>query len=194
MYLQNNTRAGAISLRLGLLIVLAFLVCYMGVGKAAKAIGKRIIKYNLKQTYTDFSKALNMMDLDASKMSCFYSSDPNTPSSATDCNAFYKRFGNTIHVMQYCKENAYEEGCVPKYKEYSTDQNCIGYSEQMINKYDPVFVLNNNSIVIIYNYGKNNPMPIFAIDINGKLPPNRAGQDLFSFVVMRNATGDYYFH
>lgn len=184
-----------VNLRMFLLITLAVLVLIMGLGKVVSIIGKAVIKYNVKTSYIEFSRVLDLMDLESGGgNACFYSTSVNVPSQSKDCEKFYKKFANTVKISKYCKSDALSGGCVPKYKEYSVDKNCIGFSEQMINKFDQTFVLQDGEIISVYNYGQNNPMPIFALDVNGKLPPNRAGQDWFTFIIMRSANGDYFFN
>ena len=36
--------------------------------------------------------------------------------------------------------------------------------------------------------------PFFAVDVNGPKPPNNAGEDLFTMLIMKNEGGSYYFH
>lgn len=69
-----------------------------------------------------------------------------------------------------------------------------GFSESMMNKFNQAFVMNDNSNIIVFNQPANVQKPLFAVDSNGKLVPNKSGYDLFSLVIMRNANGYYYFH
>ncbi|MCI1273527.1 MAG: hypothetical protein LKG27_03730 [Clostridiaceae bacterium] len=187
--------AAEVNMRLFLLIVLAILVLIMGIGRLIGFVGKCVIKYNIKNSYMEFSRILDLMNLESGGgNACYYSTNVNVPSQSKDCGKFYKKFATAVKLSKYCKSDALSGGCVPKYEEYSVDKNCIGFSEQMINKFDQTFVLQDGEIISVYNYGQNNPMPIFALDVNGKFPPNRAGQDWFTFIIMRNANGDYFFN
>ena len=64
----------------------------------------------------------------------------------------------------------------------------------MFNKFNQVFVMDDNSNIVVFNQPQNVPKPMFAVDSNGKLFPNKSGHDLFSFVIMRSKSGNYYFH
>lgn len=188
-------KRAVINSRFALLLILAILVFFMGLNKAINVIGKAVIRYNIKNSFTEFSKVLDMINIENwSENGCYYSTTTTIQSQVKDCMKFYKRFAKTIKVSRYCSSNSYNQGCVPKYKSYAIDKNCLGFSEEMINKYDQSFVLMDGEIMTIYNYGQNNPMPIFTLDVNGKFPPNRAGQDWFAFMIMRSANGDYYFN
>lgn len=54
--------------------------------------------------------------------------------------------------------------------------------------------MNDNTNLIVFNQPANVQKPLFAVDSNGKLVPNKSGYDLFSLVIMRNSNGYYYFH
>ncbi len=125
---------------------------------------------------------------------CYFSADKNIQNDFSDCEKFYKNFATNLKVSKYCNGNALKDGCVPIYKNYITTSVCAGFSENMMNKYNQVFVMDDNTSLIVFNQPANVQKPLFAVDSNGKLMPNKSGFDLFSLVIMRKANGSYYFH
>ena len=59
---------------------------------------------------------------------------------------------------------------------------------------EPVYYINGKTSLVVFNMPANVPKPMFAVDSNGNLRPNKTGFDLFSLVIMRNPNGNYYFH
>ena len=152
-------------------------------------------KESFKKLYSAYSQALLItVDNMNGDTGCFYGSKRNLPTKISGCDRFYKNFAANLRVTKYCKNNALAKGCVPEYKSYAVTPPCAGFSENMINRYNQVFVMNDKTNLIIFNLPQNVQNPMFAVDSNGKLPPNRSGYDLFSFIIMRNERGEYYFH
>lgn len=152
-------------------------------------------KVQFKKEYTAYNQALMItVDQMYGETGCFYSADHNTKNEYKNCREFYKNFAKNLRVTKYCKDNAYAKGCVPKYKTYTTQAKCAGFSESMIDKFNQVFVMDDRSSLIVYNYPTNVPRPMFAIDVNGHLKPNKSGFDLFSMVIVKSKNGNYYFH
>lgn len=150
---------------------------------------------SFKKLYSAYSQALLItVDEMEGNTGCYFSSDRKYPSDYSHCDKFYKNFATNLRVTKYCKNNAFAKGCVPVYKNYIGNPQCAGFSENMINRYNQTFVMNDKTILTVFNMPANVQNPLFAVDTNGMLFPNRAGYDLFSFVIMRNAKGDYYFH
>ena len=54
--------------------------------------------------------------------------------------------------------------------------------------------MNDKTSLVVFNMPENSPKPIFAVDSNGFLNPNKSGHDFFSIVIMKSARGNYYFH
>ena len=150
---------------------------------------------SFKKLYSVYSQALlitvNDMDGDTG---CYFSSDKHINSDFSGCDKFYKRFATNLKVTKYCKNNALSAGCLPVYKSYAKTSACAGYSESMMNRFNQVFVMNDNTNLIVFNQPANVQKPLFGVDSNGKLVPNKSGYDLFSLVIMRNSNGYYYFH
>ena len=150
---------------------------------------------SFKKLYSVYSQALlqTVYEMDG-ETACYYSSNKSVSSDFAGCDRFYKKFANNLKVRKYCKNNAVENGCIPVYKRYPKALQCAGFSENMMSRYDQAFVMNDKTSLVVFNMPANTPKPMFAVDSNGFLRPNKSGYDLFSLVIMRNSRGNYYFH
>ncbi|MDR1326830.1 MAG: type II secretion system GspH family protein [Heliobacteriaceae bacterium] len=114
----------------------------------------------------------------------------------SDCAQIAAQMIKNFKVTKYCPNNAYTGGCIPAYKGNDTvkkEQNdslsdydvnkatsgCGGYRESVIRNSSQAYVLADKTIILAYS--TTFTPQIFAIDINGKKPPNKWGYDLFSF-------------
>lgn len=171
-------------------IVLIFVVTYF----TCNLIDRTAVA-SFKKLYSAYTQALyltvNQMDGDTR---CYYSSDKSVKSDFSGCDRFYKNFATNLRVNKYCKNNALEKGCIPVYTRYAKTRSCAGFSEGMMNKFNQAFVMNDDTNLIVFNLPASVEKPLFAVDSNGLLFPNKPGYDLFSMVIMRNANGSYYFH
>lgn len=171
-------------------IILLFVVTYFTCNLVDK-----IAVTSFKKLYSAYTQALYttvyQMDGDTG---CYFSSDKRIKSDFSRCDSFYKKFATNLRVNKYCKTKALADGCIPIYENYAKTAPCAGFSESMMNKFNQAFVMNDNTNIIVFNLPANVQKPLFAVDSNGKLFPNRAGYDLFSMVIMRNKYGNYYFH
>ncbi len=150
---------------------------------------------SFKKLYSEYSQALNYTVFQmGGDINCYYSLDKNVKSNFSGCDKFYKKFATNLKVQKYCKNNALKNGCVPVYKAYAKTPSCAGFSENMINRYNQSFVMYDNTNLTVFNKPENSPKPMFAVDSNGLLFPNKTGYDLFSLVIIRNSNGDYSFH
>lgn len=150
---------------------------------------------SFKKLFTEYTQVLditvNEMDGDTN---CYFSTDKSLNNDFSGCDRFYKNFATNLNVRKYCKNNSLTNDCLPLYKNYTTKPDCAGFSENMMNRYDQTFVMQDNSTLTVFNMPSNVQIPIFAIDSNGKPSPNKTGYDLFSLVIMRNKNGQYHFH
>lgn len=150
---------------------------------------------SFKKLYSEYSQALNYTVAQmGGDINCYYSLDKNVKSNFSGCDKFYKKFATNLKVQKYCKNNALKNGCVPVYKAYAKTPSCAGFSENMINRYNQSFVMYDNTNLTVFNKPENSPKPMFAVDSNGLLFPNKTGYDLFSLVIVRNSFGNYAFH
>ena len=105
---------------------------------------------SFKKLYSAYSQALLLTVDDMSgDTGCYFSSDKNIPSKIDGCDRFYKNFATNLKVTKYCKDNALKKGCLPVYKKYAQTPTCAGFSENMMNKYDQVFVMNDETNVCL---------------------------------------------
>lgn len=179
--------------RLVFLICLFCVVVAIGTFRAISAIKLKETKNQFRNIYTLYSSALQYtVDEMSGDIGCYYSSTGE--SDVSGCEKFYKHFVENLKVKKYCQNDALAENCVPVYKSYTTSSNCLGFSEEMINKHDDVFVMDNDSNIIVYNTENGKRAPFFAVDVNGLKEPNTPGQDLFTILIMKNSGGAYYFH
>ncbi len=150
---------------------------------------------SFKKLYSSYSQALNLTvyQMDG-ETGCFFSSSKSVPSDFSNCDKFYKNFATNLKVRKYCKNNALLSGCIPEYHSYAKTSSCAGFSESMMNRFNQAFVMDDNSNFIVFNQPANVQRPLFSVDSNGMLFPNKSGRDLFSFVIMRSKNGNYYFH
>ena len=150
---------------------------------------------SFKKLYSLYSQALFATVYESGgDTGCYYSSEKGVKSDFSGCDRFYKDFATNLKVAKYCKNNAVENGCIPVYKRYPKALQCAGFSENMMSRYDQAFVMNDKTSLVVFNMPANTPKPMFAVDSNGFLRPNKSGYDLFSLVIMRNSRGNYYFH
>ncbi len=171
-------------------IVLLFAVLYY----TCQLIDKAAVT-SFKKLYSVYSQALlSTVYQMGGDTGCYFSSDKNFHSDFSNCDRFYKNFANNLKVTRYCRKNALSDGCIPVYKRYPKAVQCAGFSENMMNRYNQAFVMNDKTSLVVFNMPANVPKPLFAVDSNGFLRPNKGGQDLYSIVIMRNSRGNYYFH
>ena len=150
---------------------------------------------SLKKLYSAYSQALYLTAAEMEgETGCYYSTDKSYPGDFSGCDRFYKNFATNLKVIKYCKNNSLLQGCLPRYKKYSITPACAGFSESMINKFDQSFIMQDKTSITVFNQPQNVQKPLFVVDSNGKLFPNKSGYDFFSFVIMRNKSGNYYFH
>lgn len=150
---------------------------------------------SFKRLYGNYTRALNLtvIDMDGDT-ECYFAAEKGMKNDFSGCEKFYKKFVSNMKVRKYCENNSKKNGCIPNYKKFATNQECGGYSEQMMNLFDQSFVMSDQTNIIVFNLPAGSPKPIFAVDSNGKMFPNKTGHDLFSLVIMKNSKGDYYFY
>ncbi len=98
-----------------------------------------------------------------------------------DCKTLWQSYYETLSIAKICKNNSYENGCIPKYK---------GFDEILGRYYDGAPFRNQNSILrgsaIVLNDGMivftylNESAQYFAVDVNGQKGPNKWGTDVYA--------------
>ena len=150
---------------------------------------------SFKKLFTEYSQVLDItVDEMNGDTGCYFSTDKSVKSDFSGCDRFYKIFATNLNVRKYCINNSLFNDCLPTYQNYTTRADCAGFSENMMNRYDQTFVMQDNSTLTVFNMPSNVQNPIFAVDSNGKTSPNKTSYDLFSLVIMRNPNGQYHFH
>ena len=150
---------------------------------------------SFKKLYTAYNQALliTVEEMDG-ETGCYFSTSEKYDNRYFGCDKFYKKFATNLNVTEYCKNKSLAKGCITEYKNYSNNKNCSGFSKNMMENFNQTFVMRDKSSITIFNQPQGIQKPIFAVDSNGKLFPNKSGHDLFSMVIMRNNKGLYYFH
>lgn len=183
----------AYSFNIVVLIFIFVIVVAIGTVNAVDRIKQHTAKTNFSGLYSKYSNALMSTVAEMyGETGCYFSSASGA--NFSHCNEFYKTFLKHLNVKKYCQTKALENGCIPEYEVYSQKPSCIGFSRYMMNYEDDAFVMENGSNIIIPHAKDGNRIPMFAVDSNGLAKPNKAGEDLFSMVIIRNASGSYYFH
>lgn len=186
-------RLKAYSVNIVVLVFVFFIVLGIGTVNTTSKIRDKEMKNTFRNIYTIYSENLQKTVLElAGETGCYYSTTGEADVSG--CDAFYSTFVKNMKVKKYCQNNGFANKCVPLYGSYTTDKVCYGFSEEVINKYDDVFVMENGSNIIIFNTKAGKRAPIFAVDVNGMKGPNKAGEDLFTMLVIKNVNNSYYFH
>jgi type II secretory pathway pseudopilin PulG len=108
-----------------------------------------------------------------------------------DCEKLYKSFLKNLNISKICENNAYSNGCIPKYdgvdtvyqknhtsvSDYDVAQitsGCAGFNKSNILT-KSAFVTSDG--MIFFPYSSYNAR-IFAVDVNGVKGPNKWGHDL----------------
>lgn|SRR5574344_975021 len=111
-----------------------------------------------------------------------------------DCVSMKAQLQKAINVSKTCSSNAVSLGCIPDYAGVDTvykaanpsvsadfikrqTGSCWKWRKDEIAKNREAWVLSNGVIILWYE-----GPDLFAVDVNGKQPPNKWGYDLFPFV------------
>jgi len=181
------------SINIVILVFVFMIVVSLGTVKAVQKIRKNEMRNNFRNMYTLYSENLQRTVLDMyGEIGCYYSTTGEADVSG--CDKFYSAFVKNMKVKKYCQNKGFANKCVPEYQSYTDKPACYGFSKDMVNNKDDIFVMDNGSNIIIFNTKSGNRAPIFAVDVNGLKPPNKAGEDLFTMLVVKNVNGSYYFH
>lgn len=156
----------------------------------------KAIDAQFKRVYSNIYNAMKMIESrDGTLPQCYYTYQGGTsdPLKFSQCADFYDKITKEMHVIKICKGNAYNDDCIPEYqgvntiKEYEDSASingCGGYTQSNILNRNWAYIFNDGSILFTYDAVSNNMnnwSGVFAIDVNGKKPPNKWGHDIFSF-------------
>ncbi|MDR1327641.1 MAG: hypothetical protein LBJ74_04465 [Heliobacteriaceae bacterium] len=178
-----------------IIFCLFFILCMVFVTRETMSIIDKSDRVKLKKEFSSYSEALLLTVTQLGENTkCYHSSVSGPNNELRGCHDFFHALVNNLNKTKHCYGKALEHGCVPIYQKYTDDPKCVGFSEKMINNYAPVFILNDRSSLIVYKTLDGLIHPIFAVDVNGKMEPNKPGYDLFSFVIIKNENNDFYLH
>ena len=150
---------------------------------------------SFKRLYGNYTRALSLTVLEMDgDTECYFAAEKGMTSNYSGCDKFYKKFVSKLKVSQYCEKKKKKNGCIHDFKKYAELPECSGYSSQMMNLFDQSFKMSDKTNMVVFNMPVGSPKPMFAVDSNGQMFPNKTGYDLFSFVIMKNSKGDFYFH
>ena len=159
---------------------------------------KKVLQEQFKVAYSMFSQLLLKAEVDlGGKPECYYW-DENFGANVSECNVLLNNILSNMQVVAKCEKNAYQKGCIPEYEgcdtimqannpdltddeAYAATAGCGNFRKNAILNDRTAYVFKNGIILIPYG-----PMPLYAIDINGKKGPNKWGYDLFSFTIKSN--------
>lgn len=178
-----------------ILLLIFVLLVFIASGLVVKTINRKETKRRFKAIYASYSDALlKTVAMMGGNTGCYYSTHQEEDNDFSNCDEFYKIFVSNLKVQRYCHGKALADGCIPEYESYTTKNLCIGFSREMMNIHNDAFVMLNGSNIIVFNKQQDERRPIFAVDTNGLVKPNKAGEDLFSIAIMKNSNNAYYFH
>ena len=97
-----------------------------------------------------------------------------------DCNNLWQSYYETLSIAKICKNNSYENGCIPKYKSFEdihgSHAGAPFPNQDRILKGSAI-VLNDGMIIFTY---QNERAQYIAIDVNGQKGPNKWGTDVYA--------------
>ncbi|MCM1338319.1 MAG: type II secretion system GspH family protein, partial [Muribaculaceae bacterium] len=166
-----------------------------------------VLKQQYKESYSTMNQALKLVyEKNDTIYNCYYEEYGNYwlqgPQETAQCKALYDELKTVLKVSHICENNAYQNGCIPKYRgindiyaelnpdvEQPTFAGCAGFKTDSILKNNPAWVLADGTIIGFYQPSSLAFTKIFFMDINGSKKPNKWGYDIFAFMVMSDASG-----
>jgi prepilin-type N-terminal cleavage/methylation domain-containing protein len=171
-------------------------------------IQKQELKVQFKKAYSTITQAVAKTYADLGyQAGCYAYRDSSDVAhfNNTDCaSVFWPQFFKNLKVIKYCSNNSFTKGCIPEYlgrdgiyqdqqtaqegdPDYDPDygvnaiKNCPAWSTSRLNA-AAAYVL-ADGLIFSFSYNCCSATdPVFAIDINGKKPPNRLGYDVFALM------------
>lgn len=168
-------------------------------------ISENVHKAQLRKVVSTLNQALKMVYNNTDVVyECYYGAD-GVAGSNKECGMLNTEMQKVLKVSHVCKNNAYKNGCIPKYKgkdtilkerygqDYNLDYenaNCGGLFESAILNYNSVIVLQDGTI--IGQYFNSSPKYIY-VDVNGAKGPNKWGYDIFHLILKLDKKGELYY-
>ncbi len=163
------------------------------------------LKVQFKKTYSTINQAITKTYADLGYQADCYYTIRGGVERKKDCQTlFWPQFFKNLKVIKHCENNAYANGCSPKYrgreaiyqdqqtaKEGDPDydpnygmnaiKSCAAWTSGNFNNNAPAYVLADGLIFIFAYSTIRDDVPAFAVDINGAQAPNKLGYDIFAF-------------
>ena len=165
-----------------------------------------VLKQQFKESCSTMNQALKLVyEKNDTIYNCYYIENGKShiqgPQTSSECIALYEELKQVLKISHVCQNNAYKNGCIPKYKgindvyteldpdsEY-TSTGCDGFKTNSILNTNPAWVLGDGTIIGFYQPESDPFTKIFFMDINGNKKPNKWGYDIFAFMVMSDKQG-----
>ena len=142
-----------------------------------------VIKNQFKKSYSVISNAFNLAIQEMGEgVDCTNKDNSTTTSSISECNTLWQNyFLKNLQVAKYCESKAFENGCVPDYKEenFVNSAGCGGFTATQIKEHQMAAVLSDGTIVFPYGWNGRS-FAALGFDVNGFKGPNKGGHDVFS--------------
>ncbi len=189
------------------LITLAIIgvVAALTIPTVMRNIRDQQLKTQFKKVYSTINQTITKTYADLGYQADCYYTIKGGVERRKDCqNLFWPQFFKNLKVIKDCANNAYANGCSPKYRGreaiyqerqtakegeegYDPDygmnaiKGCAAWTSDNMNIHAPVYVLADGTIFIFAYSTLRDHVPDFAVDINGAKAPNKFGYDIFAF-------------
>lgn len=195
-------------------LVIIGIVAALTIPVVIRNIQKQALKAQFKKAYSTIMQTVSKTYADLGYQARCYAwrdSGGTAHFSGTECSSiFWPQFFKNLKVIKSCANNSFTNGCIPQYlgrdgiyqkrqtakpgdPDYDPDygkkaiESCPAWSTARFNG-SASYVLADG---LIFSFAYNCCTvtdPVFAVDINGKKPPNKLGYDVFA--LMFNAQDD----
>lgn len=159
-------------------------------------IQRVILNNQFKKMFSTLSIALQKASYDMQYVpECYYIQDAknpdgtnySAPAKSSECKTlFYDNIANNLKLAKTCRENSFDNGCVPDYNWSESSSGCKGFSSENIKKHGSL-VLNSGGILFLYTDDNNASAPLIGFDVNGRKGPNKPGYDVYSLTIYKIA-------
>lgn len=169
-------------------------------------ISENVHKAQLRKVVSTLNQALKMVYNNTDVVyECYYGAD-GVAGSAKECGMLNTEMQKVLKVSHVCKNNAYKNGCIPKYKgldnilkeKYGQDYD-LDFSGKNCRHWFENEILNNGSVIVLLDgtiigqYYNNSPQYIY-VDVNGAKGPNKWGYDIFHLGLRVDKKGEPYYY